>query len=250
MDRSFLLQKDVIDASREFVCIRLATYEDPEEVKYLTQIFRGSGGTLENTVYTMLSPDARKYLTRSGRSPDFAFSGAADMANQMRAFSKQYSATGHPAALPAMKDLRLSLDVAACDNMPLVVAISDDAEQRKALNAKLAEAAWSKPILGQYAFAPASTSGHAAAIKLAVKPGIYALEPNAFGTTAKVLIRLEPGATADAITEALTGALAKFNPPVKEARSHIDSGVQSGIYWKTATPVTDPHGPRRPEPRP
>ena len=154
MDRSFLLQKEVIEASRDFVCIRLATYEDPEEVKYLTQVFRGSEGTLENTVYTMLSPDARKYLTRSGRSPDHAFYDASDMAKQMRAFSKQYASTGHLSALPAMKDLRLSLDVAACDNMPLVVAICDDAEQRKALNATLAEVAWSKPILGQYAPPP------------------------------------------------------------------------------------------------
>lgn len=248
MDRSFLLQKEVIEASRDFVCIRLATYEDPEEVKYLTQVFRGSEGTLENTVYTMLSPDARKYLTRSGRSPDQAFYDAADMARQMRAFSKQYASTDQLTSLPSMKDIRLALDVAACDNMPIVVAVSDDPEQRKALNVKLAKVAWNQALLGQYAYAPASTNAQAAQLKLPAKPGIYALEPNAFGTTARVLARFDTDASPDVVTGALRTALAKFKPPVKEARSHIDSGVQSGVYWKTATPVTDPHGPRRPEP--
>src|ERR1044071_3836701 len=102
MDRRFLLQKEVIEASRDFVCIRLATYEDKEEADYLVKVFPGRTGLLENTVFTMLSPDARRYLTRSGRSPDWAFGDATSMARQMRAFAKDYKPAEAARLLPAM----------------------------------------------------------------------------------------------------------------------------------------------------
>src|SRR6266516_6611835 len=121
MDRSFLLQKEVIEASRDFVCIRLATYEDKEEAEYLVQVFRGRLGTLENTVFAILSPDAKQYLARPGRGPNFAFADSKDMATKMRQMSAKYTATETARALPAMKDFRVALNVAACDNMPLAV---------------------------------------------------------------------------------------------------------------------------------
>ena len=41
MDRSFLSDSAIIEASREFVCVRLATYEDKDEGKFLEATFRG-----------------------------------------------------------------------------------------------------------------------------------------------------------------------------------------------------------------
>ena len=58
MDRSLLCQKNVIEASRGLICLRLATYENAAEVKYLEKVFRGGSGQLENTVFAMLSPSA------------------------------------------------------------------------------------------------------------------------------------------------------------------------------------------------
>src|SRR5947199_8472344 len=141
MDRSFLLQKGVIDASRDFVCIRLATYEDKEEAEYLVQVFRGRMGTLENTVFAIMSPDAKTYLARPGRGPNFAFRDAKDMSAQMGKMAANYKPVEAARKLPAMKDFRISLNVAACDNMPLVVAVSDDKEQQRKLEEKLAKAA-------------------------------------------------------------------------------------------------------------
>src|SRR5437763_12248202 len=131
MDRSFLLQKEVIEASRDFVCVRLATYEDKEEADYLVQVFRGRLGTLENTVFAVLSPDGKKYLARPGRGPNFAFANSKDMADQMRNMAAQYKPADVERTLPAMKDFRVSLNVAACDNMPVVVAVSDDTAERE-----------------------------------------------------------------------------------------------------------------------
>jgi hypothetical protein len=242
MDRSFLLRKEVIDASRGFVCIRLATYEDKEEVDYLTQVFRGREGTLENTVFAMLSPDARNYLTRTGRSPDWAFSDAADMAASMRRFAAEYRPADTPKALPAMKDFRLALNVAACDNMPVVVAVSDDPVERKTLRSKLAEIAWSTRLLGRAAYAPPSTTAQTHLAKLPLKPGIYVIQPDTFGQTGRVLAEFGQSADASALAMGIDSALSRFAPTQKDARSHIVEGNRRGVVWKTATPVTDPQG--------
>ena len=74
MDRSFLADKDVISASRKFVCIRLATYENAEENEVLKGFF-ARGGNLENTVFTLLTPDGKTKLVTAGRSPVWAFGG-------------------------------------------------------------------------------------------------------------------------------------------------------------------------------
>jgi len=141
MDRSFLLQKDVIEASRDFVCIRLATYENKAEADYLVQVFRGRLGTLENTVFAVMSPDARKYLARPGRAPNFAYRDAGEMAAQMQKLAKEYAAAAGERALPAMKDLRLAINTAACDNMPLIVPVGADAPSRERMRHALARIA-------------------------------------------------------------------------------------------------------------
>jgi hypothetical protein len=243
MDRSFLLQKEVIEASRDFVCIRLATYEDKEEADYLVKVFAGRLGTLENTVFTMLSPDAKEYLTRSGRGPQWAFSDAKQMGEQMRAFAKEYPVAAASRSLPAMKDFRLSLNVAACDNMPLVVAVSDDAAERTELNEKLTTLAWSKQMLGKYAYSPVATTAQLREEKIEAKPGLYVIEPDAYGQTGKVLARLDSAADLEALSKGLRTALAQFKPPSKEARTHIGQGNRAGVFWKTLLPVTDPNDP-------
>ncbi len=57
MDRSLLSHADVIKASRSFVCIRTATYEDQEEANFQKEIFFGGEGDLRNFGYAILSPE-------------------------------------------------------------------------------------------------------------------------------------------------------------------------------------------------
>ena len=76
MDGSFLSDDQVVVASREYVCIRLATYEDEREAEFLRRVFTGRSAALENTVFAILSADGTKPLVRSGRGPFFAFEDA------------------------------------------------------------------------------------------------------------------------------------------------------------------------------
>src|SRR4051812_42803830 len=129
MDRSFLSQPEVIAASRQFVCIRTATYEDAEEAKILATMIRTGSGQLENTVFAILTPEASRHLVQPGRSPHWAFRTSADMAAGMKKISAQYAAEAGPvssAALPKIASFRLALDVAACDSQPLVAMVADD----------------------------------------------------------------------------------------------------------------------------
>ena len=79
MDRSFLSDKGIIRASRNFVCVRLSTYESKEEAEYLSRIFTRRG-QLENTVFCIMSPDGKDKLVNAGRSPGWAFPGSEDQA--------------------------------------------------------------------------------------------------------------------------------------------------------------------------
>lgn len=243
MDRSLLSHKTVIDASRSVICIRLATYENREETRYLEKVFRGREGTLENTVFAMLSPKADRYLARPGRSPEWTFSSPDDMARGLKEIAAKYPSSGEPEALPAMENLRLALDVAACDSMPLLVAASANAAKRAELNKLLARLAWSPKLRGKYAYSPAATLAELRAAKLPEVEGIALVMPHTYGLTGQIAQRW-PLST-DITT--LTAALERLRPTLvfsgKVPRSHMDGGFQGGFSWQTLMPVTDPAGP-------
>src|SRR5438132_10035446 len=103
MDRSFLSQAPVIEASRHFVCVRLTTYENKEEGDFLKSFKVTRSGELENTVFTILSPDGKRQLARAARAARQTFGDAARMAETMNRLAgehEQKAAVGQPAELP------------------------------------------------------------------------------------------------------------------------------------------------------
>ena len=62
--------------------------------------------------------------------------------------------------LPVMKNLRLALDVAACDGLPCVVALGDTK-----LEEKLAPAAWKEAIAGKFIYANVADSKELVSVK-------------------------------------------------------------------------------------
>ncbi|MEK6235691.1 MAG: hypothetical protein N2C14_13360, partial [Planctomycetales bacterium] len=80
MDRSLLSDEQVVQASRDFVCIRAATYEDKAEAEFLKATFVGRpGGELRNFGYCVLSPDGKRQLRRSNRGPNFVYADSKEM---------------------------------------------------------------------------------------------------------------------------------------------------------------------------
>jgi len=239
MDRSFLSRPEVVQASRKFVCIRLATYESFEEAQVLRSIFVGGSGQVENTTFALLSPDGKTPLARSGRSPNWSFAQAKEMALSMDRIANYYR--GRPigsAPLPAVANLRLAVNVGACDNLPVVALLSDNPN-----TVRLARVAWEPALLGRAVYTVDRPSAAARLVSGGLKPGLYVLQPGTYGQDARVLASLE--AESPDLSAELTRALDLYRYRSKDPGPHIREGNQRGVYWQTQIPVTDPN-PRPP----
>lgn len=243
MDRSFLSQPAVIAASRNFVCIRLATYEDRNEAAFLKKLFVGGSGEVENTTVCLLSPDGQRKLIRAHRSTRQLFRDAQDMADTMNRLARQWPALPATAAhsLPLAANVRLAVNVAACDNQPLVLVTAQDAATRQYLLRELTKLAWSKEFIGQFIFAALASPRDLALVEGSA-PGsnLVIVQPDRYGRKGTVLKQLGPQATPEQLSDTLREAQAQYQRQARSFAAHVHAGHQAGIFWETLLPVTDP----------
>ncbi len=143
-------RKEVVTASRNFICIRPQTYESAEEAKFLESIFRGRSGKLENTVFCLFAPDGKTKLTRSGRSPKMVFRDAGEMVSFMDKSGSKYRAKSSIKSLPYLEDVRLGLNVASCDLRPLVILISSKMSTLSKMEKRRLPLAWGNDFVGRF----------------------------------------------------------------------------------------------------
>jgi hypothetical protein len=238
MDRSFLSRPEVVAASRAFVCVRLATYENKEEGDFLKTLVPTGSGELENTAFAVLSPDGRRLLTRAARSARETFGDARRMAESLNRIAARYLAKAGPAALPEVANVRLALDVAACDGRPLVVLFGTDLRH---LRDRLAPLAWEESFLGRFIYAAASTGKDLATIK-GTKPaaGVIVVQPDRFGLAGTVLAQATADSPLGDLRRCLREGLARHRAAAESFGYHARAGHQQGVYWETVLPVTDP----------
>lgn len=245
MDRSFLSDVGVIKASRDFVCIRLASYEDAVEAEFLKTIYVGSTGELENTVFVMLTPDTKTNLCRPGRSPNFAFRSPGQLAAAMKKIAMEYPekerVVDYIPALPQLKTFRLGLNVSSCDGLPSLICVGSTAAEVKQLNSKLAPLAFDESLAGKFGYASALAGKELDAIVgydqqtgiLIVRPGEYGMD----GT-------LEKAFATDVDLEELRTFLIEFansaSKDSKQHNQHVRNGRRLDKNWETEIPVTDP----------
>jgi hypothetical protein len=240
MDRSFLSRPEVIAASREFVCVRLATYEDPLEAKFTRALVRTGSGELENTAFCLLGSDGKTKLSRSGRGTESIYADAAAMAADMKRVAGGFMPKASPGMLPLVANPRLALDVAAADGLPLVVAVSTDKAVRQRLVDRLAKLAWTDEFIGRFTYAEGAARDVIGVPGITVDAGVVVIAPDKFGQNGTVLkqVRVEV-ATAD-LAAILKTAAADYKAPEKAFGTHVREGQRLGIFWDTKVPVTDP----------
>ncbi len=243
MDRSFLSNAQVIEAAKDFVCVRLLSYENQKEMDLLKTFGAGKSGEVENTVVCVFAPDGKTQLTRAGRSTDHLFSDPAQMARRM-----QKIAEGYPRKLkgevnveaPWIATVKLALNVAACDSQPLVVALVKDDAEGATLEATLADFAWNREFEGKFVFARTRSSKDLSLIRGVTDDArLFVVQPDSFGIHGNVLGQTKSSAR-EHIAETLRASLRQGKPRTFDFSSHVRSGKQQGIFWNTATPVTDP----------
>jgi hypothetical protein len=238
MDRSFLSQPEVVQASRKFVCIRLATYESLQEAQVLRRLFVGGSGQVENTTFALLSPDGQHPLVRSGRSPQWSFARSGDMAQTMELIAAYYKGKPDGGALPTVANLRLALNVGACDNLP-VVALLRDPSSAFGHEAALAAQAWRPDWIGRAIYCIDQPSAAQALVGQRLAPGLYVLQAGPFGLDGRVLAAIE--LDSPEWQGQLSRALDLYQVRPKDTHVHMREGNQRGVYWQTQIPVTDPH---------
>ncbi|KAA3605548.1 MAG: hypothetical protein DWQ01_19725 [Planctomycetota bacterium] len=247
-------------ASREWICVRLATYENREEGELLHSFFRGRG-TLENTLTILLKPNGKETLSRGGRGPSWLLEGeergphaspSPDAASRLTALlqnkSEAYRHRPPARSLPLNLDFRRALNVAACDNQPLVVLVSRSKTALNQAEKRLAELAWSKPFLGRLQYVRVEDVEELESIPgLPKGDSIVVLQPDAFGLKGKVLASAPLQGSKNKLAQALSLGLERFASLEKDLRRHIAQGQRAGIEWTSEIPVTDPgaSSPRR-----
>lgn len=244
MDGSFLSDELVVAASRNFVCIRLATYEDQQEAEFMSRVFTSRSGVLENTTFGILSPDGKKNLVTPGRGPMHAFRDASVMASRMNLIALQHSgardARWSDQRLPVMKSVDVALNVAACDNLPVLVTFADNAQRLAEINNDLLKAAWSEGLAGQFVYA---TTANIAELKpipgVKATEGILVVEPGAYGLSGEILRELPGNIEPDQAATELIQTVSAFSRVAPEYTSHIQLGIQLGFDWESAIPETD-----------
>lgn len=250
MDRSYWSDTKVIEAARDFVCVRLVTYEDDAEGEFVQSIFRGREGTLENSVFALLAPDGETPLTRVGRSPSMVFGAESLELNRelllkdMAAIQKRYpSKKSESTKLPTSLDLRRAMNVASCDLQPLVILYAEDESERKKLADVVATLAFDPKYRGRFAYAWTQNAIEMQALTgleiQTEKPGIWVVAPNEFGTEASLVCGVT-NPTAQSLKHAFETSVKKFQIDARDSREHYLRGKAEGIFWVSQFPNTDP----------
>lgn len=244
MDRSFLSDARLIEASRNFVCIRLATYEEESEAAFLKTVFLPQSGLLENTTFGLLSPDGKRRLSRAGRSPQFAFRSAREMASAMDSIAEQYpgsdDALWKDRNLPVMEDVRMALNVAACDRLPVMITIGGDSKVAARLHDLVKPLAWSSEFAGRFIYATASKQDDLQKISgRKLSEGILIVRPDTFGTVGDVLAEFPQDIDRADLKTQLKDVITTYESQSLEYDTHMQLGNVLKVDWKSELPVTD-----------
>ena len=243
MDRSFLSNAKVVAASRNFVCIRLATYEDKNEAEFLKSLVKTRSGELENTVFDILAPDGKTKLSRAGRGP-FEFGNASRLAKAMDRIASDYAeskASSNVPSLPYMKSFELALNVASADMLPVVAVAANSDAERKSLETLLSKVALNDQFAGQLVFAKTKSLETLELVNGKAKiQGIYLIAPDKFGTTGEIVDVLASQTTPAQLNGAMQKVIAEMPRESKSHRNHVQAGIEKGIDWVSEIPETDP----------
>lgn len=220
----------------------------------LEGFFRGRSGLLENTTFVLLDSDGKRRLSRAGREPQMVFGDAEAFAKELRAIAESvHKDHTEPLALPLLADLRVALNVAACDSRALLVLHAKDEAALTSLRTRLAAPLWEANLPAQVrcvAVVRGKEGEDKALVALPAADGVSLVAPEPYGRTGKVLQSLSGSASDEEVVRAVREALAAYHPEPKDPNAHIREGNREGIRWETAIPVTDPGGRRGDGPPP
>lgn len=107
------------------------------------------------------------------------------------------------------------------------------------LNAQVAECVWQPRRAGQFVYASAASAELGPIPGVDLEEGVLIVAPDAFGISGEAIAQIDRSASQSSIEAALKRALKARSTIFNNYQQHIWSGVQMGIDWQSALPVTD-----------
>ncbi len=237
--------KQLIKTSRDFVCIRTATYEDKQEAGFLKWAFlRSPAADLRNFGFCILSPDGKRQLRRSRRGPNYVYENSAAMAADLeliaRQFSRKTTKSESGRSVPRMKSVRLGINVASCDGLPSVVVFGKDKREVDQMNLKLSGVIWDEALAGKFIYASTTKFDD---LKIIVggtlKTGILVVEPDIYGTKGRLIKMIDASVSQQDLKRELVDAADTFIRRSKSHGLHVRNGSRAGKTWKTEIAVPE-----------
>ncbi|MEM7602278.1 MAG: hypothetical protein AAF357_12785 [Verrucomicrobiota bacterium] len=231
----------MIEAARNFVCIRIATYEDKTEAQFVIDRVMSEGDDLRNFGYALASPGFETIVERSNRGPNFTYGSAEEMAAKLNSISEEYTSTlpeNSLPGLPKMKDVRLAMNVASCDGLPCLVVFGNSEEERQRLQQKMGVVAWDPEIAGKFIYA--STSEAADLAELGgdgISSGYLVVQPDPYGLKGEIITTISEPRSAERLKSELLSAVENYHRVSKTHGQHVRSGRQNGVVWETEVEV-------------
>ena len=205
-------------------------------------------GQLVNTTFAVFAPDGSTKLTQKARSVRTAFTAISGRSVEagLRTLAQRYpgQALDEPAHTPDFSSLRESVNVAACDGRPLVVAWGSDAAATETLESSLRALAWSDEFVGRVHWDFVSGADDLRALvpdAPEADHGVVVVQPEPFGRTASVLVPIDPEASLEVQQATLREAMTTFEGSFSklEYRAHVQQGKRLGVTWEEAIKMGD-----------
>lgn len=240
IDSVYLHKPEVIDAAKDFVCIRLTAYEDESERVFVSKLVKGQ---VSNTAFAILAPDGTPAVHNrgTGKGPSGLYKDAVEMAKGMKAISANYpprETIGLP-ALPVALNAEIGLVVAAADNQPLVLVVAANRKLQHELETKVAAFAWSKAFSGRFVYATATSVSELPLVRgHSVSNGILLIEPDMFGTGGEIVGEVSSDQPDEMIAQAMRRTILNFVPIEKNRRELASLGLKAGVFYETGIPVS------------
>ncbi len=236
--------KEFIEASRDFVCIRIETYENKRSEEIVRSLLNGR---FANTSFGIFDPYGKQRLSRTGRSPNQVLGGKGSDENDeildaMKDIASRYRrrGKGKGAVLQDFLSFEQALNVASADQRLLVFVDADEAEIKK-LSPTLKQVFSDEEIIGRFHldFAGKKDSKWQKSIKGAKsKSAINIIRAGKFGLDGSIEKRLPLTADSAEIKTALLTQNKRFKATEerKEYASHVMAGKRAGIKYESEIP--------------
>ena len=241
-------QDQFIEVSRNFVCVRLESYESEAHQTIIRGFLRGA---FANTAFCILAPDGKKRLSGSGRSPSSLlrrrgrFGGDDNelIVRELEEIVEGYSLKGLPqdAVVPDFYSVRQSLNVSSADQRLLLLSVAPES-QKKSLSVTLSSVLFDDEIIGRFHhdFVSGEKDKNWAELmeKESQESGFFIVQPDPFGMTGEVVKELPVNASAQQIKSALK----KLNETYSESEErknyseHVREGRRKSIRFENEMP--------------